>query len=361
MNRIIDPWGTELYKDYEKLIKEFGLEIFNKRLFPEPNRLMRRGIVFAGRDLKRISDCIKNKKEYYVLTGIMPSGEKLHFGNKSVIENVKYFQDHGAKTYVLIADLEALATRGISLEEARKRAFDFHIPAYIALGLDIKKTIFYFQSQNKEVIHHSYLFSKKVTLNEFKAIYGNASPSRIMAATTQIADILFPQFKKRIPGIIPVGIDQDPHMRLTRDVVSRTKKMGFIMPSSIYHKFTPSLDGSIKMSKSSPESMIELPDDPKKTCKKLSNAFTGGRNTLKEQKKLGGIPQKCIIFELYKQHLIEDDKELNKIFNECKSGKLMCGECKQMACSLITKFMNDFEKKIEKARKDIDKIKIIEW
>jgi len=105
---------------------------------------MRRGIVFAGRDLKIISKCIKEKKPFYVLTGIMPTAEKLHFGTKSVIDQVKYFQKHGAETHVLIADLEAAATRGLSLEEAQKRALEIHIPCYIALGLDPKKTKFYF-------------------------------------------------------------------------------------------------------------------------------------------------------------------------------------------------------------------------
>ena len=54
--KIIDPWGSELVEDYEKIIKDFGLEIFDTKDFPEPNRLMRRGVEFAGRDLKIISD-----------------------------------------------------------------------------------------------------------------------------------------------------------------------------------------------------------------------------------------------------------------------------------------------------------------
>ncbi len=56
MANYIDPWGEGLV-DYEKTIKDFGLEKFNAKLFPNPNRLMRRGIVFAGRDLKIIAKC----------------------------------------------------------------------------------------------------------------------------------------------------------------------------------------------------------------------------------------------------------------------------------------------------------------
>jgi len=362
MAKIIDPWGSELMEDYERIVEQFGLEVFDSSKFLKPNRMMRRGIVFAGRDLKVIANCIKNKKPYYVLTGIMPTADKIHFGTKSVIENLRYFQDNGAETYVLVADLEASAARGVSVEEARKRALEFHIPAYIALGLDPKKTIFYFQSENKDVIHLAYEFSRKITLNEFKAIYGTADPGRIMSAVTQVGDIVFPQLKKKIPGIIPVGIDQDPHIRLSRDVCNRTKSTHkFFPPASIYHKFLPSLDGSFKMSKSKPSSCIELPEDPKEACKKIKKAVTGGRETLEEHRRLGAEVEKCMVFELLKQHLVEDDKELQKIYKEYKSGKMTSGEIKELACEKMTAFLNDFTKKMEKARKDIKKLHFIRF
>ena len=133
MARIIDPWGSLLIKDYEKLIKEFGLEVFKPELFPNPNKIMRRGVVFAGRDLKQIARAIKRKKPYYVLSGIMPTATKVHLGNKMVVENIRYFQENGADAYILVADMEAASTRGVSLAEAKKRALEFQIPAYIAL------------------------------------------------------------------------------------------------------------------------------------------------------------------------------------------------------------------------------------
>lgn len=361
MKKIIDPWGSGLLEDYEKIIKDFGLEVFNPGLFPKPNRIMRREVVFAGRDLKIISDCIKKNKKFYVLSGIMPTNEKIHFGTKMVVENIKYFQEHGAETYILVADLEAASTRGVTLEKARKIAIDFHIPAYVALGLDIKKTNFYFQSENKEVMNNAYEFAKKITLNEFKAIYGSADPGKIMASMVQVADILYPQFKERMPGIIPVGIDQDPHIRLTRDVVRRVKEKGFFLPSGIYHKYTPSLDGNIKMSKSKPESCIELPEEIKSVKRKIKNALSGGRDTLEEHRRLGAVIEKDMVFELMKQHLVEDDKELNKIYKAYKSGKMTSGELKEIACSKMEKFMNDFNKDVEKARKQINQLKFVKF
>lgn len=359
--KIIDPWGSGLLEDYGKIIKDFGLEIFDGRMFAEPNRIMRRSVVFAGRDLKTISDAIKNRRKYYVLSGIMPSNEKIHFGTKMVVENIKYFQEHGAETYILVADLEAASTRGVTLEEARKRAIDFHIPAYVALGLDIKKTTFYFQSENKEVMNNAYEFAKKITLNEFEAIYGSADPGKIMAAMTQVADILYPQFRERMPGIIPAGIDQDPHIRLTRDIVRRVKERKFFLPAGLYHKYTPSLDGNIKMSKSKPESCIELPEDIKSVKRKIKNALTGGRDTLEEHRKLGAIIEKDMVFELMKQHLVEDDNELNKIYHDYKSGSMTSGELKETACAKMEVFMENFTKGIEQARKHIDRLNFVSF
>jgi tryptophanyl-tRNA synthetase len=176
-----------------------------------------------------------------------------------------------------------------------------------------------------------------------------------------VADILYPQFKEKMPGIIPVGVDQDPHIRLTRDVVRRVKEKGFFLPSGLYHKYTPSLDGSIKMSKSRPESCIELPEDIGIVKKKIMRALSGGRDTLAEHRKKGAIIEKDMVFELMKQHLVEDDAELNKIYKSYKSGKMTSGELKKIACDKMEKFMNKFVKGVEKARKDINKLKFVKF
>ncbi len=357
--RIVDPYGSELIKDYAKLIRDFHLENFDASLFPNPNRLMRRGVIFSGIGQKAISDAIKHKKPFYVLSGIMPSGEKIHFGTKMVAENIAYFQKMGAEAYILVADLEAQATRDVSLEQAKKRALDFHIPAYIALGLDPKKTTFYFQSENVEVMRSTAIFSKKVTLNQFLALYGNADPGKILSALTQVADILYPQFRKRIPGIIPVGPDQLPHILLTRDIVGRMRTEKFFPPSAIFQKYTPSLDGSIKMSKSKPESMIELPEEPKMACKKIMRAMSGGRDTLEEHKRLGAVLEKDMAYELLKQHLIEDDKELNSIAKEYSSGSMTSGDIKQIACEKMTQFMETLDAKMKDARKIVPELKFV--
>ena len=356
MTVLVDPWGSNLIENYERLLKEFGLDVFRPSLFPHANAIMRRRIVFAGQGMELISQAIKKKKPYYALSGIMPTGDKIHLGNKMVVENLKYFQDHGAHTYILVADLEASVVRDVTLKEARKRAMNFHIPAYIALGLNPKKTTFYFQSENMEVVKIGYDASQKITLNEFRAAYGSATPGRIMASVTQIGDMLFPQLKKRMPGIIPVGIDQAPHLRLARDYIRRRKSHKYFMLSSMFHKYTPSLRGDFKMSKSRPESCIELPETMDSIKKKLMKAKTGGRKTLAEHRRLGGEPEKCMVFELLKQHLIQDDKELNKVYKEYKSGKMTSAEIKELAITKMSSFVKTFSKDVAKARQTAKKL-----
>ena len=103
------------------------------------------------------------------------------------------------------------------------------------------------------------------------------------------------------------------------------------------------------MSKSKPESCIELPEDLKSVKRKIKNALSGDRDSLEEHKKFGAIIERDMVFELMKQHLVEDDKELDKIYEEYKSGKMTSGELEEIACQKMEEFMNSLVKGIEQA------------
>ncbi|MDD3159549.1 MAG: tryptophan--tRNA ligase [Candidatus ainarchaeum sp.] len=356
----VDPWGKALVQDYTRLMKEFGMKEISS--YPNESLQFRRGVNFAEQGMQDVINAINEKKNFYCLTGIMPSNTQIHLGTATVIENVKYFQEMGAKTYVLIADVESQATRNVSIEEGKKRAMEFHIPAYIALGLDIKKTNFYFQSENKEVSNLAAICSQKITENEFRAIYGSLHPSKVMSAFTQMGDILHPQLQERMPGVIPVGIDQAPHIRMVRDVARRLGDYKFFLPGAVFNKYTSSLDGSFKMSKNESVGKLDIPEKNEIDLeKKLKKAFTGGRATKEEQQKLGGQPEICIAFEYCKFHFIKDDKKLDEMYQNCKNGKTLCGECKQKyLIDGAKEFYKDFDKKFENARKNIGKVKFIE-
>ena len=99
----------------------------------------------------------------------------------------------------------------------------------------------------------------------------------------------------------------------------------------------------------------------KETIRKLKKAKTGGRDTVEEQKQKGGIPEECMIFEMYKQHLIENDKELDGVYKACKAGTLLCGKDKENSCAYMEQFMNNLILGMEKARKNIDKLKFVQF
>jgi len=352
----IDPWGSVRIQDYKKLFEDFGIDRFDEFKSKLDHRYVRRGIIFGHRDFGRVMDAIEKKKKFVMMTGLMPSG-KFHFGHKMVADQIILYQKMGATLYVCVADLEAYAVRGIELKEARMLAIEEYLTNYLALGLKNENLHFYFQTDYTTPYYRFRdTLSRKATFNELLAIYGDLTPGKIFSALTQVADILHPQldeFEGKLPTIVPVGADQDPHMRLTRDIASKLNN--FIPPSATYHKLMQGLQGG-KMSSSDPKSYISLTESPKDARKNIMNAKTGGRSTAKEQKELGGVPEECMVYEFLVYHLIEDDKELENVYMGCKSGGKVCGECKMKCAELMEKFLIEHQKKREKARGMVDEV-----
>jgi tryptophanyl-tRNA synthetase len=193
-----------------------------------------------------------------------------------------------------------------------------------------------------------------------KAIYGERHMGLYLSALIQAGDILLPQledFGGPKPTVVPVGVDQDPHLRLTRDLASKfRRKFGFVLPSSTYHKLIKCLDGSPKMSKRDPMSYFTFQENPKNIAKKISNAFTGGRPTAQEQRKLGGTPEICPIYEMYMFHFFKEDKDVVQLYHECKSGKIMCGEDKERLIEIVLNFVKEHRRK---RRQNMDKAREI--
>jgi len=113
------------------------------------------------------------------------------------------------------------------------------------------------------------------------------------------------------------------------------------------------------MSSSVPESYIALTDKPLDGAKKVKKAKTGGCSTLEEQKKQGGRPDECSVFELMLFHLLENDAELLEIREECISGTRTCGSCKQLAAEKMQEFLKDHQEKRELAREQLGEYRIV--
>ncbi len=355
---MIDPWSSSII-DYEKLKKQFGIKPFADCIgeINDPHPLMSRGIIFGHRDYERIIDAIKEGNNYSVVTGMMPSG-KMHIGHKMIVDQLIWYQKNGAEIYIPIADMEAYSARGVDFETSRELAISEYITNYIALGLNFenKKLHIYLQSENKIVNDLAYKLARKVNLSEMKAIYGfltSTNLAHLYVPLIQVADILHPQlgeFDGPKPTLVPVGPDQDPHIRLTRDIAERFKsQFNFITPSSTYHRFMTGLTGG-KMSSSKPKTAIFLSDPPEIAAKKIKTAKTGGRESLDEQREMGGIPEDCVVYETLLYHLIPSDNKLTELYHECKEGIIMCGECKQRASEMMKDFFQVLSKKRERAQ-----------
>jgi tryptophanyl-tRNA synthetase len=112
----------------------------------------------------------------------------------------------------------------------------------------------------------------------------------------------------------------------------------------------PGLGKGGKMSSSMPETCIFTVDSPKVAEKKIMNAFTGGRSTVEEQRKLGADPSICTVYDYERLMFEPDDKKLIELERLCKTGQILCGECKQILAERVKKFLIEHQKRREKAK-----------
>ncbi len=412
----LDPWGSVQVDDYSKLFEEFGISRFDEILheIDDPHPYMRRRIIFGHRDYDVVVRAMKEGKPFAVMSGFMPSG-RAHFGHMMVMNEIIWHQRHGADAFVAIANMEAHAVRGISWQRCRELGIHDYILSLIALGFESTGHI-YFQSENYKMRDLAFELASEANFSEVSAIYGFSGETTIghmECVMAQSADILHPQlpaYGGPKPVVVPVGSDQDAHIRLTRDLAYRMRKFlverrdryisirgkaaspeliasaanalraagydkvkqyaehidlfddaslatvdelirnvevengefGFIPPASIYHRFMTGLTGG-KMSSSRPESHIALTEDPKEAGSKMMKAITGGKQSLAEQRRYGGEPERCAVYEFLLFHLAEDDRELEELYEACRSGRQMCGACKKDVAGRIESFLREHQ------------------
>ena len=167
----IDPWASQQSTDYARLRDEFGIAEFDPEQLPQPSRLMERGVIFGHRGFEPVARAITRGDPFGVLTGLMPSGP-MHLGHKLVMDQVTYYQSLGADVTIAVADIEAWATRNLTLEKSRRIAEDNYILNYLALGLRPERAQIYFQSKRAAVKDLAWKLGRKVNWNTMNSIYG---------------------------------------------------------------------------------------------------------------------------------------------------------------------------------------------
>ncbi len=359
--QVVTPWEVSGNIDYTKLVKEFGVDLLDLGIMSklkDAPPLLRRGLYFAHRDLPLfIADAEKGKK-VSIVSGRGPS-EKMHLGHLIPFLVVKYLQEkYNCQVYIPISDDEKFfLKKELSFEQVEKYAED-NILDLIALGFNQKKTFIHTDFQYTQIYKYASQIAKRITLSTAKAVFGFQGESNIgfvFYPAVQSAHIYLPQFLEGSHRtLVPIAIDQDPYMRILRDVAD---KFNFIKPGALHAKFLPGLSGNPKMSSSDTSNdVIYLTDSPEEVKKKINKyAFSGGKDTLEEHRKQGGNPDIDVSF-LYLKYLFEpDDKKLANIEADYRSGKLLSGELKAILIEKVNAFLKEHQKSREKARSQVDK------
>jgi tryptophanyl-tRNA synthetase len=363
---VVTPWEVRGEIDYDKLIKQFGISPIDENLLArikkhtkELHFMLRRKIFFAHRDLDWLLDEYEKGNEFYLYTGRGPSGHT-HLGHLIPWIFTKWLQDKfDAKLYFQITDDEKfLFKKELELEDTKRFSYE-NILDIIALGFDPKKTFIFLDTEYCKTLYpQAVRVAKHITFSTAKAVFGFKNESNIgqifftsMQAVPAFLESV--KRKKNVPCLIPLGVDQDPHFRVARDVMP---KLGYYKPAIIHSKLLPSLLGpGTKMSASDPRSTIYTTDSEEVARKKIMNAFTGQQPTAELQRKLGGNPEICSVCQYYYFLFEEDDKKVEEIFEAERNGSLLAGEHKADLAERVVKFLKEHQKKREKARDQIEK------
>lgn len=359
----VTPWEVTGEIDYDLLAEKFGTTAIDDKLLARLSKygpihpMLRRGIFYTHRDMNVILDTYEKGGKFVLYTGRGPSGHT-HLGHLMPWMFAKWLQDtFKTEMYFQMTDDEKFLFKGdLTLEDTRNMAYENALD-FLALGFDPRTTKIILDTENIKTLYPIALkVAKKVNFSTAKAVFGFGNTTNIGSiffTSVQSAPAFLPteMSGKQIPCLIPCGIDQDPHFRVARDVAPG---LGYPKPCLICCKMFPGLSGGDKMSSSDENATIYTTDSPKEVKKKVGRAFTGGRVSVEEQRKCGGDPTVCAVFK-YNYFLFEpDDRKLDEIAEKCRSGEILCGECKSELTNKINTFLEGHQARREKAKDVID-------
>ena len=357
---IVTPWHVEGDIDYDKLIKKFGTEKISSELLDqiknitnEDHFMLRRGIFFSHREMNRIIEYHEKVKGFFLYTGRGPSGHT-HIGHLVPWVFAKWLQEKfDVNLYFQLTDDEKFYSKtNLTLEETNKFAYENALD-FIALGFNPEKTKIIINTRNIQTLYPiAAQVAKKINFSNTKATFGFTNETNIgMIFYTSLQSA--PCFIEDKPVLIPLGVDQDPHFRLTRDIA---QKIGKQKPALIHNIMIPALTGpGGKMSASEEKGTIYTTDTPDMVKKKINKyAFSGGQPDIEQHRKLGGNPDIDVSYQYLRIFFEPDDEKLKRIYEDYKSGKLLSGELKAILIEKINEFLKVHQEKREKAKQQIE-------
>ncbi|MDG5758545.1 tryptophan--tRNA ligase [Natronococcus sp. A-GB1] len=345
----VTPYAVSGNVDYEKLLERFGADPLTdahiERLPDHP--AIRRRTFYAGRDVDRYLEAAEADDPHVLVTGRGPSGP-MHLGHVLPLYLAKRFQEKtGATVYVPLSDDEKYLAKKQSFASIGEHTRE-NLRDVLAVGFDPAKTRIVVDTADADVIYPiAVRLAKHLTPATVEAVYGEQNTVGLQFyPAVQATHLLLPQLVAgRQPTLVPIAVDQDPHVRVCRNVAAR-EALPVEKPGALLGRFLPSLEGPGEMSSSSEAASIELTDDPGTVAETIhTHAYTGGRTTLEEHREQGGDPSVDVPFQYLRFFFEDDDAELERIAREYRSGNLLSGELKEIAIDRITDFLIEHQRR----------------
>ena len=365
---IVTPWEVKGKVDYERLIHDFGTQALTPELLAKVEKYtgklhlqIERRIFFSHRDLDTVLNLYEQGTKFVLYTGRGPSGP-VHIGHLVPWIFTRHLQEKfKTRLYFQMTDDEKfLVDDDRTLADTAKWSYENALDL-IAVGFKPQDTFIIYDTQDMDLLYDITLeVAKRITFSTARSTFG-------FQDSTNIGWVYWPAIQaapcflhkkltgENVPALIPAAIDQDPYWRVTRDIA---QKLGYYKPAQIHCRFLPGLAAGGKMSASQPETSIFTMDPPEVVKKKIWNAFTGGKGTAAEQRKLGADPTVCSIFQYYFYLFEEDSAKLAERERRCKAGEMLCGECKLDIVAKLNKFLEEHRERREKAKDVVEQYRV---
>lgn len=286
-------------------------------------------------------------KKGRVFSGARPTGRQ-HLGNYlGAIQNYVALQQDYDCVYCIV-DVHALTTVETT-KDLRLNTFEMALD-WLAAGIRPEESILFVQSHVPEVMElHTYLsmvtqlgkltdlptFKEKVRQQPDNVNYGLLGYPVLMTA-----DIVL--YKT---DIVPVGIDQAPHLEFAREIVRsfnyRYNTKCLIEPQVKHTEILKviGIDGKDKMSKSL-NNHIELASTPEETKQRVREMVTDPARIKKTDP---GNPDICNVFTMHK--IFSPQEEVEMINVECRKAGIGCVDCKLRFANNLNKHLEPFRAK----------------
>lgn len=283
-------------------------------------------------------------KKGRVFSGARPTGRQ-HLGNYlGAIQNYVALQDDYDCVYCIV-DVHALTT--VETTQDLKQNTSEMVLDWLAAGIRPDESIVFVQSHVPEVMElHTYLsmvtqFGKLTDLPTFKDKVRqqpeNVNYGLVGYPVLMTADIVL--YKT---DIVPVGIDQAPHLEFAREIVRsfnyRYNTKVLIEPQ-VKHteiKKVLGIDGKEKMSKSL-NNHIELASTPEETTARVREMVTDPARIKRTDP---GNPDVCNVYTMHKIFSPQGDVEMVNV--ECRRAGIGCVDCKKLLARNLNNHLEPF-------------------